>query len=97
MPSNGCTQPQCPLRTRWAESRSRLMAELIVGALAGEDVRHALAPDYRIERRPGCLDCVAQAMAGGSPLKTVEELTRLDAAGHWSHRLRRRPEHRESW
>lgn len=80
---NGCTQPQCLLRSGEADT----LAELIVRALAGQD---PIPESSRIEPLDRCVECVRRVMGGRGPIETVEELLRGEEAGRWTWRRSRR-------
>ena len=89
-PFESCTQPECFLREDGVDSRS--LAELIVRALAGEDVAMQ-SPIQPYERCVGCVQCVLQ---GGRPLPTIEEVERYLELGRWTYRRSQRRRRREA-
>ncbi len=83
-----CDQPWCALRRPGADAG--LLVDLVVAALAGEDVRERLDPDSCIEPHARCVTCVERVMRGARPLTTVAEQERKEDVAHWSWRRARR-------
>ncbi len=90
-----CTQPQCLLRNE--DVGPEFIADLIVRLMAGEDVdvSSEVSPKQIITYQERCKQCVLDVVREKGPLRTVEELRRIEE-GRRAHRRERRARRRSS-
>jgi hypothetical protein len=87
-PSPFCTQPECLLQN--SDVGPEQLADIVIGALAGEDLSVLESDGKGINRRDVCTDCALRVVQGGAPYRTEDEQKSLVSAANWSRRRSRR-------